>query len=759
MSGAEGAGPEGGSAHVSGEALQAELGRARTALSAQSAVARVLAEAEALPEATPRLLEAIGRSLGWEVGAIWTVDARAGVLRCEATWHAAASGEEFETATTASTFALGEGLPGRVWSRGTPEWVSDFSEEGLPRSPIAAREGLAGTFAFPIRYRDEVLGVIELLSHEVGPPDAATLSLVETFGHQVGLYLRRRLAEDSVRVNEARQAAMLESALDAIVTIDHHGDVVDFNPAAERMFGIRREEALGREMAEIIIPPALRDRHRRALARAVEGGGGRLLGRRLELTGVRAGGEEFPVELTITRIPVEGPPAFTGYIRDVTERRREQERAAILTHAAETLNSSLELGPTLRALATVCVPSIADRCVIDLVDEGHKVRRTAVIRSPSGRDVRTRELERDRATLYRDLWRILETGRAELLEHIPDERLAGLAHDEDHLRSLRAARSRSAMLVPLRARGRTLGAVSFVVDESGRRYVASHLELAREIARRGALAIDNAHIHEERARIAETLQASLLPPRLPEVPGLALASRFRAVGEAYDVGGDFFDLFATGRHQWTLVIGDVSGKGPPAAAVTALARYTVREATAHEDEPSAVLERLNEALLAYQEEGGEHLCTALVATLCPSVEGVRIVLASGGHPLPMLLDRRGQVAPLGQPGTLLGVLREPDFYDAEIELEVGDALLAYTDGVTETPIGSGILGDEGLAELLAQCRDLDVEALLERIDRTLLELQAGEPRDDVAMIALRVAGAAPDLLGSAASPPATAPAA
>src|SRR5215210_2026205 len=144
MSGAEGAGPEGASAHVSGEALQAELGRARTALSAQSAVARVLAEAEALPEATPRLLEAIGRSLGWEVGAIWTVDARAGVLRCEATWHAGASGEEFETATTASTFALGEGLPGRVWSRGTPEWVSDFSEEGLPRSPIAAREGLAG---------------------------------------------------------------------------------------------------------------------------------------------------------------------------------------------------------------------------------------------------------------------------------------------------------------------------------------------------------------------------------------------------------------------------------------------------------------------------------------------------------------------------------------------------------------------------------------------------------------------------------------
>jgi serine phosphatase RsbU (regulator of sigma subunit) len=316
-----------------------------------------------------------------------------------------------------------------------------------------------------------------------------------------------------------------------------------------------------------------------------------------------------------------------------------------------------------------------------------------------------------------------------------------VAHDEEHARLLHEAGGSSAMLVPLWARGRVLGALSLVVDESGRRYGDEDLALAQEIARRGALAIDNARIHEERSRIAATLQASLLPPRLPEVPGLALASRFRASGEAYEVGGDFFDLFASGPDEWTLVMGDVSGKGPSAAAVTALARYTVREATAHEGLPSGVLMRLNEAVIAHQAEGGAHLCTALVATLRPVEGGARLVISSGGHPLPLRLDAGGEVEPVGAPGMLLGVARDADLSDAEVELAVGDALLVYTDGVTETAVGSGILGDEGLAALLGACRGLDPEAMLARIDRTVLELQAGEPRDDVAMIALRVRAA------------------
>ena len=318
--------------------------------------------------------------------------------------------------------------------------------------------------------------------------------------------------------------------------------------------------------------------------------------------------------------------------------------------------------------------------------------------------------------------------------------LEAAAEDDEHLAQLRELGPRSAMVVPLRARGRTLGAISLLSAESGRRFDENDLAFGHEIARRTALALDNALIHGERSRIAAALQASLLPPRLPRLPGVAVASRFRAAGEAHQVGGDFFDLFATGAGDWTIVMGDVSGKGPEAAAVTALARYTVREAAAHDPLPSAVLTRLNEAILSYQAEGGDRFCTAVVGRLRPSATGARLTLACGGHPLPLRLDGRGRVEPVGAPGMLLGVTRDPDLPDAELELQGGDSLLLYTDGVTETPTAWGLLGERGLAALLESSGGLDADALVDRVDRIVVELQSGTPRDDIAMVALRVQG-------------------
>jgi PAS domain S-box-containing protein len=133
--------------------------------------------------------------------------------------------------------------------------------------------------------------------------------------------VERRRAEQAVREAGELKRAMLDAALDCVVTIDHTGRVLDFNPAAERTFGYTTTEAAGREMADLIVPPALRERHRAGLARCVSGGGGVLLDRRVEIAGMRADGTEFPVELTITRIDVPGPPRFTGYLRDITDRK------------------------------------------------------------------------------------------------------------------------------------------------------------------------------------------------------------------------------------------------------------------------------------------------------------------------------------------------------------------------------------------------------------------------------------------------------
>ena len=721
-----------------------ELTRLRAHLAAQSSVARILAEAPTLEEAGPRLLEAIGGGLGWELGFLWTVDDREGVLRCRAEWSDGAVGATFARLNTRGAFAPGEGLPGRVWSLATAIPVPDvLAYEHFVRTEAAERDGLRGAFGFPVRDQGRVLGVIEFLNRDVGEPDQGALALAETFGHQIGQYLCRRLAEEAVGASEARKTAVFESALDAIITIDSHGYVAEFNAAAERIFGWSREQALGREMAELIVPPSLREAHRTALVRAVEAGGGALLGRRLELTGMRADGAEFPIELTIMRLGLDEPPAFVGYVRDTTDRKRAEERTELLAAAGEELTAALDLGATIGAVASLCVPQLADWCVIDIVGEGRRIERVAVAHADPARTALAQELERRPGTETSSpdgLARAIRTNEARLATEIPDALLAAAAEDADHLAALRELGPRASMIVPLHARGRTLGAISLLSAESDRSFDEHDFSFAREIARRAALALENARVHEERSRIAATLQASLLPPRLPRLPGVAVASRFRAAGESHRVGGDFFDLFATAAGDWTIVMGDVSGKGPEAASVTALARYTVREAAAHEPTPSAILSRLNEAVLSYQAEGGDRFLTAVVGRLRPTASGAHLALASGGHPLPLRLGAGGQVDPVGTPGMLLGVARDPDLYDVELELEGGDSLLLYTDGVTETPTARGLLGERGLAALLESSRGLDADALVDRVDRTVVELQSGTPRDDIAMVALQVHG-------------------
>src|SRR5207247_166079 len=191
---------------------------------------------------------------------------------------------------------------------------------------------------------------------------------------------------------------------------------------------------------------------------------------------------------------------------------------------------------------------------------------------------------------------------------------------------------------------------------------------------------------------------SLLPPRMPEVPGLTTAARFRAAGVSSEVGGDFYDLFPA-ADGWMVVIGDVTGKGPAAAAITSLARYTLRTAALYERTPERVLERLNDVLLADPEH--RQLCTAACAHLAPHGGGVRIRLVCAGHPAPYVLRAAGGGVPAGHAGTLLGAFEDVSWTADELELRAGDTLVLYTDGVTDTTgRGGERFGQERVAALL-----------------------------------------------------------
>jgi serine phosphatase RsbU (regulator of sigma subunit) len=272
---------------------------------------------------------------------------------------------------------------------------------------------------------------------------------------------------------------------------------------------------------------------------------------------------------------------------------------------------------------------------------------------------------------------------------------------------------------------------------SARALGEAELELAREVGVRAGIAVENARAHATRTHIATTLQRSLLPPRLPAIPGLTTAARFRAAGEggeAGDVGGDFYDVFPVDG-GWMVVIGDVTGKGAEAASLTSLARYTMRTAAAYEPSPAAVLRRLNETLVVDSDR--RLLCTVVCARIDLDADGsATVTLASGGHPPPFRL-RHGHAEPVEVGGPLLGAFEAGRWRDAVVRLAPGESLVLYTDGVTDARNDAGRFGTERLAAVLAQASGAEPDEIATRVDEAVRAFEQGPQRDDIALVVVR----------------------
>ena len=302
------------------------------------AVARTLAETPDAEETYNRVLAEIGTALNWELGAVWEVSA-SDDLRCVAVWEASPQDSlEFRSLSERMTLDSGEGLPGRVWATGKAAWIVDVvADANFPRAQAAARAGFRAAFCFPIRSQRGIVGAMEFFTQTLHEPDEPLLSSMTVLGNLIGQFVVRRRAEDAVRGREALTGAILGAALDAIVTMDPDGRIMEFNRGAERIFGYSRDDVIGEDMAELIVAPALRIAHRHGLARYLETGRSVYLDRPVELTGMRSDGSEFPVELTITHIDLPGPPTFAGFIRDITElKRAEAELRASRARLVET---------------------------------------------------------------------------------------------------------------------------------------------------------------------------------------------------------------------------------------------------------------------------------------------------------------------------------------------------------------------------------------------------------------------------------------
>ena len=732
----------------------------------ESAVALAIARSRGISDAGEHVLGALGGRLGLKAGVLWRFDERREHLVAVATWAAEPGLDPFMEESRRRRFAPDEGLPGMVWSRRRLLWLPDIWNGGrYPRAPAARRSGLRAAIGIPLLARGDLVGVAELLAGTAIESDPELTRVLEGLGGQIGQLLERVHVDEAIAASEARKAAILDAALDAVVTADAEGRILEANNAITTLLGWPVADLIGARIGEVIVPPELRDRHEAGLRRYVETGESQIIGRRIEVEALHRDGRRIPVELTVNRVDMPGPPILTAFLRDVGERRRieaeragylESERTArasaeaawqrlrLVSDVSELLAAVFNYPEAFERLADRVVASIANLCLIDTLDQHGRLVRVAARHRDRRRqpvaDRLAREFPPD-ADGPHPAASVIRTATSSFSPVMSEEFLRATCRNDEHFEIVRQLGFESYITVPLVARARILGALTLVSTDPAHRYTEQDVAVAEEIARRAAVRIDNARLYAERDRVAHVLQQGLLPQRLPGVPRLDLAARYFPAGEGIEAGGDFYDVFAAGRDRWGLVIGDVCGKGPEAAAGMGLARPALRALARAYRRPARLLRALNEELLD-QTSDGRFLTVAYVQARVDGESGVGLTTCLAGHPPGILVSAGGRVRAVGLPGTLLGVFTEVRLREQRVRMLPGDVLVLYTDGLADEPGSPAAASFEELEELIIRNRRATAERIARRIEEFVVAAQrrADKAHDDVAFLVVRCAG-------------------
>jgi PAS domain S-box-containing protein len=532
--------------------------------------------------------------------------------------------------------------------------------------------------------------------------------------------LLRRLSDRAQQLerSEARTRRVLDTAPDAFITLDRDGVIMSWNAAAERLFGWSAGEAIGKTMRELIVPSEFGERHEQR-RQALIANESPLATERFEVEFQRRDGGRFPGEATVSKVDIEGEVFVSGFITDVTEREhRAAEREALWREQAARAEAErvAELVAGLQALVDAALAHrTLDGILRELVTQVRGV------------------LDADAATIYlADESERLSVGASaphditrgdEFANRVADAREALLADDDPD------SEAGGLVGVPLMAEGEVTG-VLVACATPPREFGGEDLTLLRLAAERVGLAIAHARVYEREHRIAETLQRSLLPDRLPELPGLDVAARYLPAASEAEVGGDWYDVIPIAGGAVGLVMGDVAGKGLAGASMVGRLRSALRAYALESHDGAHVVERLNRLL--WTETEASQMATMLYVIVDPAANEVRWVNA--GHPAPLMIADGEPRFLEGATSVPLGVLPFPTYEEVSARMEPGNSLLLYTDGLVERP-GENI--DDGMAELAARVREapVDPNALCDHLLATLVP--TGGATDDVALLTLR----------------------
>ncbi|HEY3844053.1 MAG TPA: SpoIIE family protein phosphatase [Acidimicrobiales bacterium] len=542
------------------------------------------------------------------------------------------------------------------------------------------------------------------------------------------------------------QSRILDLIDTAIIAVDLAGLIIFVNPYASFLYGWAGDELLG-TMASELSPLAINGDVEAEIGRAIVSGSsweGTFDVRRKDGTVVSVHAVDSPL--------YDGHGELVGIVSagmDATRQRAAEALAGERTQAAQVsqfladlgavLTMSMDYEATLEALGRSSVPFLGDLCLIDVAD-GDVVRRVvAAHHIPEQQDL-VDELElRYPPDPHGDhpAVQALRTGTPALAAEMTDEFLRATTRDEIHYGIVKELNFQSYICVPLIARGHNLGALTLVSCDPDRRFDEGDLEVAKEVAWRASLILDNARLLSQSSYVAQVLQSSLMPPSLPAIPGVEVAARYVAFGAGMEVGGDFYDVFSAGRGAWVFALGDVCGRGPEAAVVTGSIRHTLRSAALEVRQPGRLLAVANEVLL--HDSSDVHLfATLLCGILRPQASGARISLANAGHPPPIVVRADGTVETPRNGDVIIGVFDNATWSTRALTLHPGDLLIAYTDGITEARREGDFFGEERLAQVAHEARRRSVEEIADRIIDAVRAFAGHEPSDDLALVVLRV---------------------
>ncbi len=431
------------------------------------------------------------------------------------------------------------------------------------------------------------------------------------------------------------------------------------------------------------------------------------------------------------------------------QERLHRERLELLAGVNEAIGGAGTVQEIMAGVVRAVVPRLADWCSIHVLAD-HTARVPEV--ETFHEDPNLLSYARDLAERYpydpeapTGVPAIIRTGQSQFFPDIDGALLEALQVDADARSVVEELALRSAIGVPLIKRGRTIGALQFVMTHSRRHYTEADLALAEAVAARVASGVENRRLAEQQHLIATTLQESLLPDRLPTIPGLASSVRYWAVGEGTEVGGDFYDLFETEDDVWAAVVGDVCGTGPTAAALTSMARHNIRQSAWRGDDPATIFGWLNRAMLESSTDG--FLTAAYLEVRPQAGGGFEVEVTSAGHPLPILVPEGDEARFVGRPGTLVGVFDDVRVHPVRVHVAPGDTLVLYTDGVTDVAPPHD-LDDDGVLALVGESARaaLDADGTADQIHQRLgAVLPIPRREDDIALLVLR---ACPDGAGA-----------